>query len=186
MADSTLDYTGEEPARTRKGHGVGSLGPSDTSDSGSDIVGAPGLRDDVDGGVARGTSEDPGGEGTNTAGPDIGDGNLDSDSDSFGTGERFGAGRDPASSDRDISVDRIVPADSDPPAADPRADVEAFIDSGALADAGPIGSDDALGDRAATDEAALEDRGLGGHAKRDRDAPQDGKEPGVGGVRGTP
>ena len=43
MADSTLDYTGEEPAKTGKGHGVGSLGPSDSSDSGSDIVGAPGL-----------------------------------------------------------------------------------------------------------------------------------------------
>ena len=39
MADSTLDYTGEEPAKTGKGHGVGSLGPSDSSDSGSDIGG---------------------------------------------------------------------------------------------------------------------------------------------------
>lgn len=52
MADSTLDYTGEEPPQTGKGKGVGSLGPSDSSDSGSDVVGAPGMRDDIDAGTA--------------------------------------------------------------------------------------------------------------------------------------
>ncbi|HEY0878161.1 MAG TPA: hypothetical protein VGE10_06885 [Zeimonas sp.] len=160
MADSTLDYTGEEPGKTGKGHGVGSLGPSDTSDSGSDIVGAPGLRDDLDPGLQTGTSEDPDGAGTDTAGPDIGDGNLSSDSDSSGTGERASAGRDPSQTSLDIGVDRIVPADADPSTADPRDDVESFRNSGALADAGPLGDDDAMGNPRATDDEKLEDEGL--------------------------
>lgn len=160
MADSTLDYTGEEPAGTGKGHGVGSLGPSDTSDSGSDIVGAPGLRDDLDPGLGTGTTADPDGAGTDTAGPDIGDGNLSSDSDSSGTGERASAGRDPAQTSLDIGVDRIVPADSDPRTTDPRDDVERFRDSGALADAGSMGDDDAMGDPRATDDEGLRDAGL--------------------------
>lgn len=160
MADSTLDYTGEEPAKTRKGHGVGSLGPSDSSDSGSDIVGGPGMRDDLDTGLQTGTTEDVDSGGTDTAGPDIGDGNLSSDSDAWGTGERASAGRDPAQTSLDIGVDRIVPADSDPSTADPRDDVERFRDSGSLADAGPLGDDDAIGNPRATDDGKLEDSGL--------------------------
>lgn len=161
MADSTLDYTGEEPAPARKGKGVGALGPSDTSDSGSDIVGAPGLRDAPDIGLQRGTYEDlDAGAGTSTAGPDIGDGNLSSDSDSAGTGERAAAGRDPMQTDLDIGVDRIVPVDADPSTADPRDDVERFRDSGALADAGPLGDDDAIGNPRAIDDEKLEDSGL--------------------------
>ena len=61
-----------------KGHGVGALGPSDTSDSGSDLVGAPGLVD------------------------------LDSDSDSGGTGERAAAGQDTVAVDgADIDTDHV-------------------------------------------------------------------------------
>jgi hypothetical protein len=108
MADSTLDITGEQPPNTNKGHGTEALGPSDSSDSGSDVVGGPGLGKDVGLGLDRGTTEDPSAAGTRTAGPDLGDGNLDSDSDASGTGERASAGRDNARSDRDISVDRIV------------------------------------------------------------------------------
>lgn len=160
MADSTLDYTGEEPPQTGKGHGVGSLGPSDSSDSGSDIVGAPGLRDDIDAGLDRGTTGDPSDAGTDTAGPDIGDGNLDNNSDSRGTGERASAGRDAARTDRDISVDRIVPVDGDASEAELRRDVDAFLGSGALADAGPLGDDDAPYDRKSTDDDALADRRL--------------------------
>lgn len=137
MADSTFDYTGEEPGKTRKGHGVGALGPSDTSDSGSDIVGGPGMADDIDPGIARGTTEDPGDAGTDTAGPDIGDGDLSGDSDSGGTGERAAAGRDPAYTDRDIGVDRIIPAASDSRIADARDDVDRFLESGALSGPGP-------------------------------------------------
>ncbi|MCO5101373.1 MAG: hypothetical protein M9885_10860 [Burkholderiaceae bacterium] len=161
MADSTLDYSGEEPPKTDRGKGVGSLGPSDTSDSGSDIVGAPGLRGAPDIGLEGGTHEDlDAGAGTNTAGPDIGDGNLSSDSDASGTGERASAGRDPAETDRDIGVDRIVPADSDPSTADPRDDVERFRRSGALADADALGDDDAIGNPRASDDAKLDDEGL--------------------------
>ena len=47
MAESTLLHTQDTPASTGKGHGTGALGPSDSSDSGSDIRGGPGLnRDD--------------------------------------------------------------------------------------------------------------------------------------------
>ena len=52
---------------TDKGHGTDALGPSDSSDSASDIVGGPGIAE-VE---------------------------LDSDTDSAGTGERATAGRDP-------------------------------------------------------------------------------------------
>ena len=49
-----------------KGHGTGALGPSDSSDSGSDVHGFGAERS-------------------------LGDANLDSDSDRSGTGERMGA-----------------------------------------------------------------------------------------------
>ncbi|RIK91597.1 MAG: hypothetical protein DCC72_10635, partial [Burkholderiales bacterium] len=95
-----------------------------------------------------------------TAGPDIGDGNLSSDSDASGTGERASAGRDPAETDRDIGVDRIIPADSDPSTADARDNVQVFRDSDALADADALGDDDAIGNPRATDDEKLQDEGL--------------------------
>ena len=65
-----------------KGHGTGALGPSDSSDSGSDVQGAP-----------------P---------PGPGDTELDSDSDRQGTGERASVGGDtPAPDGGDIDVDHI-------------------------------------------------------------------------------
>jgi len=95
MAASSLEHSDETPPTVSKGHGTRALGPSDSSDSGSDIVGGPGLnRDD---GLLQppGTTSDPDIDGARaTAGPDIGDPNLDSDSDRFGTGERAAAGRD--------------------------------------------------------------------------------------------
>ena len=67
---------------TDKGHGTDALGPSDSSDSASDMVGG--------------------------AGADIGDVDLDSDSDSVGTGEHMTAGRDPQTrADNDIRPDHI-------------------------------------------------------------------------------
>jgi len=78
MASSTTDHDDVTPTTRTKGHGTAVLGPSDSSDSGSDIQGGPRL---VDGRDA-------------TAAPDIGDANLDSDSDRNGTGERAAAGRD--------------------------------------------------------------------------------------------
>ena len=90
MAGSTLDPD-NIPARrkphTQKGHDVASLGPSDTSDSGSDLQG-------------------PG------AGRAVGDRDMDDTSDSRGTGEHLTAGKDPLirpNEDRD--VDRVVDAD---------------------------------------------------------------------------
>jgi hypothetical protein len=97
MAQSTLNRTGESKPGVDKGHGTGSLGPSDSSDSGSDIVGNRGLNHDDGLPLARGTTSDPDEDARGaTAGPDIGDSNLDTDSDRYGTGERGAAGRDSA------------------------------------------------------------------------------------------
>lgn len=120
MATSTLDPE-NTPAPDRglgKGHGTGALGPSDTSDSGSDVQGGPGWRQETGIGLDTGTTSDPepsaaGG----TAGPDVGDANLDSDSDAVGTGEHATAGRDTFIEDgRDIDTDRIeqIPAQQVP------------------------------------------------------------------------
>jgi hypothetical protein len=95
MARSTLNTTGESNPSVRKGHGTGALGPSDSTDSGSDIVGGPGLNRDDGLPFERGTTSDPDVDAPGaTAGPDIGDADLDSDSDRYGTGERGAAGRD--------------------------------------------------------------------------------------------
>ncbi|HEX4883279.1 MAG TPA: hypothetical protein VFX05_04000 [Casimicrobiaceae bacterium] len=94
MADSTLLRTGETPPGVQKGHGTAALGPSDSSDTGSDIRGGPGLVHDDGIGLAPGTTSDPDAAYEPDAGADIGDADLDSDSDRFGTGERAAAGRD--------------------------------------------------------------------------------------------
>ena len=97
MARSTLNQTGESKPEVGKGHGTGALGPSDSSDSGSDIAGNRGLNHDDGLPLVRGTTSDPDEDGARaTAGPDIGDADLDSDSDRNGTGERGAAGRDSA------------------------------------------------------------------------------------------
>jgi hypothetical protein len=95
MTRSTLNSTGESKPGIGKGHGTGALGPSDSSDSGSDIAGNRGIDADASLPLARGTNEDPDERGA-TAGPDIGDRDLDSDSDRYGTGERGAVGRDSA------------------------------------------------------------------------------------------
>jgi hypothetical protein len=112
---STLDPDNfpETPDRVvGKGHGTDALGPSDNSDSGSDVVGGPGfavgLDDDQVVHLDRGTNEDPEGHIRDTSGPDMGDSDLDSDSDSGGTGERAAAGRDSEVRDgADIDTDSI-------------------------------------------------------------------------------
>jgi hypothetical protein len=110
---STLDPDNfpERPDRSLgKGHGVDSLGPSDISDSGSDVMGGTGfasnLDDDQTIDLDEGTTSDQ--EATQAAGPDIGDSNFDSDSDYGGTGERAAAGRDTIAKDgADIDTDHI-------------------------------------------------------------------------------
>lgn len=89
MSSSTLT-PGNLPAspdrRILQGHGTAALGPSDTSDSGSDMQGAPGI----------------------APGLDAIDSDLDSDTDSGGTGERAAADRDFAARDgADIDTDHI-------------------------------------------------------------------------------
>jgi hypothetical protein len=113
---STLDPDNfpERPDRSLgKGHGVDSLGPSDISDTGSDVVGGPGFAGNLDkdqmldlgGGT---TSDMEASHAGNTAGPDIGDSNFDSDSDYGGTGERAAAGRDRVAKDgADIDTDHV-------------------------------------------------------------------------------
>jgi hypothetical protein len=108
MASTLLGGRGRDRV-TSKGHGTDALGPSDTTDSASDITGAPGLVEGDVIGLDRGTNEDPDIRGSrHTAGADIGDAELDSDSDSVGTGEHMTAGRDPQTrADNDIKPDHI-------------------------------------------------------------------------------
>lgn len=94
MGESTLKRTGETPPGLWKGHGTSALGPSDSSDSGSDVQGGPGLADGDDLGLVQGTTSDPERATDLGAGADLGDADLDGDSDRFGTGERATAGRD--------------------------------------------------------------------------------------------
>jgi len=93
MAGSTLDMTGEETPVTTLGHGTGALGPSDSSDTGSDVVGGPGMDEGLSDEQARRMPLKTRG----IAGRDLGDGNLDADSDRAGTGERGSSGVETAS-----------------------------------------------------------------------------------------
>ncbi|MBC7499725.1 MAG: hypothetical protein H7315_04415 [Herminiimonas sp.] len=117
MADSSLDPD-NMPLPDRqlgKGHGTRALGPSDTSDSGSDMIG-PGMSIGDDDGLDldQTTTSDLESNTSGTAGPDVGDANLDSDTDSSGTGERATAGRDSAIEDgRDIDTDHVERIDPD-------------------------------------------------------------------------
>jgi hypothetical protein len=118
MSSSTLtpdNLPAGRDRRVQRGHGTDALGPSDSSDSGSDIRGAHGLAHDVDRfGLERGTNEDPDeSRAADTGGPDIGDGDLDSDSDAEGTGEHAAAGRDTLADGRDIDVDHVIEGNID-------------------------------------------------------------------------
>jgi len=99
MSSSTLDLPVDRPATTGKGHDTASLGPSDISDTGSDLQGAG-----DDGGAAGGV--------ITPTGRSIGDADIDSDTDSRGTGEVRTAGRDLEVEDAaDIGIDRVISAD---------------------------------------------------------------------------
>jgi hypothetical protein len=105
-----LDAINESDRQLGIGHGTDALGPSGTSDSGSDVAGGPGWKNQVGGiGLGTGTTSDPDNDASDdSAGPDIGDASLDSDSDATGTGERAAAGRDTGKADgSDIDADHI-------------------------------------------------------------------------------
>ena len=112
---STLDPDNfpERPDRSLgKGHGTDALGPSDLSDTGSDVMGGPGFASNLDPDqvvhLDRGTNEEEESSAGGTAGPDVGDANFSSDSDVGGTGERASAGRDTVVEDgADIDTDRV-------------------------------------------------------------------------------
>ncbi len=113
MATSPLDpsnTSGKRDRRLGRGHGTNALGPSDSSDTGADLHGAKGLAGDVDGfGLEHDdTSEDETSTANMTAGPDVGDANLDSDSDRGGTGEAASEPRDTiAEAGADIAPDHV-------------------------------------------------------------------------------
>jgi len=111
---STLNGGGGNDRNVTRGHGTGALGPSDRSDTGSDVVGGPGtFEGDVIGLDESGTTSDAS-LGGHTAGPDMGDSDLDSDTDSSGTGERRAAGRDEKQpGDRDRDTDKLRKPSSD-------------------------------------------------------------------------
>jgi hypothetical protein len=102
----------QRPAAFPPGHDVKSLGPSDSSDSGSDMAG-PGLIDADMLNLDRGTSEDMegGDDDLANAGGSVGDIGMDEDSDRNGTGTRTSADLEPRGGDAsDIGPDRIVSA----------------------------------------------------------------------------
>jgi hypothetical protein len=114
MAGSTLDPdnlpAGRRKRKTPEGHDTGALGPSDSSDSGSDMKG-PGLTDDDRLNLDRGTNDDTeaGRHNVADAGPSVGDLGMDDSSDRTGTGEHLTAGKEPrvrVNADRD--ADRVV------------------------------------------------------------------------------
>src|SRR5688572_25550323 len=115
-SSSTLDpenFPGGKPRKTQKGHDTRSLGPSDSSDTGSDMAG-PGLVDDDALGLDRGTNQDneSGRYNVADAGASVGDLGMDDNSDRYGTGEHLTAGKDPdirVGADHD--ADRVVGAD---------------------------------------------------------------------------
>lgn len=116
MPASTLDPDNLPSGRRREGptgHDTRTLGPSDSSDSGSDMAG-PGLIGDDELHLDRGTNEDSerGSAASADAGASVGDIDMDSDTDRFGTGEATSAGREPrVRGNADIGTDRVVGAE---------------------------------------------------------------------------
>src|SRR4029079_11784595 len=151
MARSTLNTTGESDPSVRKGHGTRALGPSDSTDSGSDIVGGPGLNRDDGLPLQRGTTSDPDVDAAGAnAGADIGDADLDSDSDRYGTGERGAAGRDST----DPVDETLTEQDSD--------GVESVDESGGRREANDVESDDRPDEDVEASESIEKRRGLNG------------------------
>ena len=91
MSQSSI-LGGERAAKQAEGRSADVLGPSDTSDSGSDIQGATRLKTDTEEGEMGGATPV----------------DTDSDSDSGGTGERASAVPDAARDGADIAPDRIA------------------------------------------------------------------------------
>jgi hypothetical protein len=113
---STLDpddFPDQDAPEQPKGRDIRSLGPSNSSDTGADMVG-PGLIDDDALALDRGTNEDSEAGHLATAGgsASVGQLALDDTSDREGTGDRTSAGKEPdIRMGGDIAPDRIVGPD---------------------------------------------------------------------------
>jgi hypothetical protein len=107
--------------------------------------------------LQRGTTSDPDIDPRGaTAGPDIGDADLDSDSDRYGTGERGAAGRDSTE-----AVDEtLTEQDSD--------GVESVDESGGRREANDVESDDRPDEDVEASESIEKRRGLNGATRRKR------------------
>ena len=119
MNSSTLDLSGEEEPVTGRGHGTRALGPSDSSDTGSDVVGGPGMDEGLSDEQARRMPLSA----SHGSGRDLGDADLDSDSDRSGTGERGSSGIDTIAVDQRTTVQAGIES-----AADELDDPESTID----------------------------------------------------------
>ena len=115
---STLDPKNFPGTRRKRkslnGHDTRALGPSDSSDTGSDMAG-PGTLDDDLLHLDRGTNQDTeaGDRDAGDAGPNVGDLDLDDNTDRHGTGEHLTAGKDPrigVNADRDAVPDVAIAA----------------------------------------------------------------------------
>ena len=91
MSQSSI-LGGDRAPQQARGRDAETLGPSDTSDSGSDIQGATRLKTDTEEGEMGGATPV----------------DIDSDSDSMGTGERAEAVPEGARDGADIAPDRIA------------------------------------------------------------------------------
>ncbi|MBP0590093.1 chemotaxis protein [Paraburkholderia sp. LEh10] len=103
---STLNPDDEQqPVVRQTGHDNASLGPSDSSDSGSDVAGAKRHEFDIDSELDNHALE-------------TGDAELASDTDRAGTGERASADGDSTlEQNEDIDVDRVIDATGEEEAA---------------------------------------------------------------------
>ena len=172
MSSSTLDLDGDEPPVTDLGHGTSALGPSDSSDTGSDIVGGPGMDEGLDDDQAREMPMTT----RQGAGRDLGDPDLDSDSDRAGTGERGSSGIDSTANDQQLSIQSIDSAadEFDDPDALPEADADPD-DAAARGTARIDATSDAMSDPdAAGDDDDLEDADLPDGQRPDETSVDDG------------
>jgi len=117
MARSSITG-GERAPQQAKGRDTDTLGPSDTSDSGSDIQGASRLKTDAEEGQLGGATPVE----------------TDSDSDSMGTGERGSAVPGHGRDDADIRPDRIARSKDLLDSADPIEEDDDSIEALAIED----------------------------------------------------
>jgi hypothetical protein len=129
MAYSSLMGTTRAPA-IPSGRDTGSLGPSDSSDSGSDLAGIEAF-EDGDPAVPLDVALGADSRGTPTPADSVA-----ADSDAAGTGERRSAGADAGRDGGDIGLDRIVGDPDENLAGDVPPDLDAL-----LAQPGPDGGE---------------------------------------------